>query len=135
MLEELRDIIAQKLQINSQAREGLIKSCQEADGPMQSTHDTTRQANGWLANALFSLDMRTERALEELSEAIDPTTMREGNLGRIFTHEDLGMKKETEEEINFFFSVPDGLGGHLLEVNGNIYFTLSINTPILKSAK
>ncbi len=129
----LKTIVTLELKNKEEAREGLVESCQDADGPMQSTHDTTRQTSGWLMNAFSLQDNKILTALEILDQNVNTEPPNDNIIGRILTYEDLQLTREDDDENDYFFSVPDALGGREFRIDGNTYLTLSIESPILKS--
>ncbi len=133
LLRELGIVLAMEFQEKQQNRDDLLLICQDANGPMQSTHDTTRQASGWLLNALYLYDIKIQKAFETLIRSINERTNNENNFGYVLTFEELHLTKELDDKNDFFFSVPEGLGGREFSFDGDTYLTISTQSKILKS--
>lgn len=127
-----------KNEINNMFKEELIKTrdsyletvlnaslmAKEADGPMQSKHDTTKIEQSWLANAIGNMG-------EEINEILlnwDQTFMKKGadqiEIGSLIFLLDLEYR---DKEI--FYLVPFA-GGINININGKEITSLNTKSPL-----
>ena len=94
----------------------------EADGPMQSRHDTTKTEQAWLANALWGMGENVDRILSDWEKTFPNETSDKVELGSLIFLEDL-----VYGDKEWFYMMPFG-GGMLIEVEGEKIKGLNIES-------
>ena len=99
----------------------------EADGAMQSQHDTTKVEQSWLANALGKMAGGIGEIIENWDKLIPSKEYDEVNMGALVYLKDLNYSDE-----EWFYLLPFG-GGVSTEINHQKIEALSIESPLGKN--
>lgn len=130
LLDQLTIKVAGEREKALQNIKELSNQAKDADGPWQSTSDTSKKQNSWLANSLLQQSDRQYLALQKTQDAINTKSKdqtRKVSIGTI-----LRLKEDYEEEDTILFCVEEGLGGQELSIDGETYTTISLNANLIK---